>query len=203
MKKIYFAALLALLLFPVSSAFAQHHLGLAGEIFIPVKPFSTGYKPGYGVTFMYRKFEMTRPLIMDVTAGFRHNSGKDNVLVGTDGSGRPDYRSFDNLLAYYAKFGLAWAFIPNASPYTQPYAGFDVGLGLEFEDGLINGTEYSAALRLGWMTLVNERFIFGLETKYNVMTSFNGHNGDSYTSIGSIFNHQMSLQLSATIKVGR
>lgn len=203
MKNFYFASILALLLLPVSELLAQSHLGFGAELFVPLKPYSVGYKKGYGVSFMYRKFEMTRPLILDVSIGYRFSPAKDSALVKFDYSGQPDYRSFYNVRSFYAKYGMAWAFVPNASPYTQPYAGFEVGLGAVFEGDLFNGAEYAAAMRLGWMTYVNERFLFGLEAKYNIFLNSAGAYNDYYTHIGQILAHQLSLQLTTNIRLGK
>ncbi len=203
MRNTYLTCLLALLLLPISSAFSQSHLGLGVELLAPITPYSKGYGLGYGASFMYRRFEMTRPLILDVSVGFTRTSAKKdaNFAYGS-GFNSYIYKPY-TLRSYYAKFGLGWAFLPNASPYTQPYAGFELGYSLNSEGSNITHNQYLAGLRLGWMTYLAERVLFGLEMKYNAMISLDGRSDKEYTSIGEIMDHQMSFQFTTNVRLGR
>ncbi|CAN5420912.1 hypothetical protein BH09BAC1_BH09BAC1_00700 [soil metagenome] len=203
MKKIYIAILAAMLLLPATGAFAQSHLGLGVELLAPITPYSKGYGTGYGVALMYRNFAMTRSFMWDASIGFTRTSAKDPFVGEIDDYGNIDMVTPTKLGGYFWRFGFAWAFIPNGSPYTQPYAGFDVGYSLNTQNGHVSYGQYVAGLRIGWMTYINERFLFGFEAKYNGMVSSSGRNDSRYTSIADIYDHQMTFQLSSNIRLGR
>lgn len=201
MKGLYIICLSILLLVPTLSV-AQNHWGGGIELLVPVKPFSKGYAPGFGVSLMYREFGLGKSFFEDVSIGYKHTIGKMDVLVGTDDNGYPEHFNFYTLHTLYGRYGVAWAFKPNGSPRKQPYAGLELGAGIEFENSRID-FEQTTAIRLGWMSYINDRVLLGLETRYNLTVNTGGHYYDQLTSFGGVLNHYFSAQFTTTIKVGK
>ena len=202
MKNTFRAIIWASILFSSLTVLGQSHLGLNTEVVIPISPFSVGYGTGYGVNFAYRKFRMTKTLIIDASIGYRRMPGKADVTL-VDYNGYPETITFDNVISIPIKAGLAWAFIPNASPYTQPYAGFEMGIAYTRFAGYGISTQIIPGLRVGWMVYINERLLLGLETKYTTQIGFGSQPYSEYTTVGDVLNHQIALNLSATVRLGR
>lgn len=204
MKKCYLFLVAAMLLLPIANTVAQtSHLGLGIELIAPITPYSKGYGAGYGVSAMYRNFRMTRSFMFDAAVGFSRTSAKNDFISFVDEYGDPVTYPTYTLGSYFWRVGFAWALIPNASPYTQPYLGFDFGSAFNTEDNQISSGAYMGGLRAGMMTYLNERFLFGFEMKYNGIMSPNARRDSYVTSIADFYYHQMTFQLSSTIRLGR
>jgi hypothetical protein len=201
MRYIYMAVLAALLLLPVAEARAQKHLGVYTDLLVPITPFSNGYSTGYGVGFMFRRFEMTRSFIFDATFGFQSISIKDNPDYLINGQPSETNIEHRNLRSLPRKLGFAWAFIPNSSPLTQPFAGFDVGY--NYAGTYSGGGAVIFAPRIGWMLYPKERFLLSAELKYNTQVHLNERFNGEFTKVAGLIDHQLTLQFSATFRVGR
>ncbi len=203
MKNTFLVAMLALLLLPVSGALAQHHFGLGAEIIAPLSPLSKGYGVGYSFSANYRHFKMTKMLILDASIGYSSiNSTQDTIYEYDNFGGYYIEHAPSDIKAIFVKGGIAWAFMPNASPYTQPYAGAELGISM----GKRLGSQYRSvpmALRLGWMSYINERYLLGFEAKYNLQHQLDPRYDATFTAVKGSLDMFLSFQLSATIKLGR
>lgn len=201
MKHIVLISLTLMLWVPFIDTQAQSHVGAYTDLIIPVAPFSSGYGTGYGVGFMFRRFEMTRSFILDVSLGFQKISIKDNPPYFIEGKRSVTFSDHRNLIYVPLKIGVAWAFVPNASPLTQPFAGFDFGY--LYAGTSSGGGAILLAPRLGWLIYPKERFLMGVELKYNTQMQLSERFNGEYTRIATIIDHHLTLQFSATVRIGR